>query len=377
MKIYNARVFINGRFIHGGVEFDKKILSCGEEVTNLDVQDGDIDANDDYLIPGLIDIHSHGAMNQDVSDGKKESMPILGRYYAKRAVTSWCPTTMTLSEETLTKAFETIRDYERPRDGAKAVGINMEGPFLSSAKRGSQSSEFLRLPDIDMFKRLYDISNGKIKIVTVAPEEEGAISFIKEASKLCTVSLGHTTADYDTALAGYDAGASHTTHLFNAMPPLMHRAPGVIGAAFDKGATVELICDGFHIHQAVIRLSWKAFKDHLVLISDSLSCAGMPEGEYTLGGTAVTYKGGRALVKGTETIAASAIHLMDGFLNVVKFGISLEKAILAVTLIPAKVIKMEDQIGSIAQGKCADLVILGKDLGVKEVFIDGKNIKSS
>lgn len=372
MKIYNARVFIDGKFIDGGAEFEEKIISCGKDVVMGDKNEGDVDAGGDYLIPGLIDIHSHGAMNQDVSDGKEESMPILGRYYASRGVTSWCPATMTLSEETLERAFESIRDYERPIDGARAIGINMEGPFLSSAKRGSQDADFIHVPDVDMFKRLYKASGETIKIVTVAPEEPNSIDFIKEVSKLSVVSLGHTTADYDTALSAFDAGASHVTHLFNAMPPLMHRAPGVIGAAFDAGATVELICDGFHIHPAVVRLAWAAFGEKMVLVSDSLSCAGMPEGEYTLGGTAVTYKDGRALVRGTNTIAASTIHLMDGFLRTVTFGIPLEKVVEATTIVPARVIKMDDQIGSISPGNYADLVLLDSDLNIKAVYIEGK-----
>lgn len=372
MKIYNARVFMDGKFTYGGVEFDDKIISCGQDITMKGVDKSDIDCKGDYLIPGLIDIHSHGAMNQDVSDAKEESMSILGRYYASRGVTSWCPATMTLSQEALRRAFKVISDYERPVDCARVAGINMEGPFLSYSKRGSQSEEFLHAPDVSMFERLYEVSRGLIKLVTVAPEEPGSILFIKEVSGLCTVSLGHTAADYDTAMAAYEAGASHTTHLFNAMPPLMHRAPGVIGAAFDSKATVELICDGFHIHPSVVRLSWAAFKDRITLVSDSLSCAGMPEGEYTLGGTAVIYKGGRALVKGTDTIAASAIHLMDAVTRAVSFGIPLEKVLIASTIVPARIIKMDDRIGSISPGKYADLVIIDRELNVKAVYIGGK-----
>lgn len=166
-----------------------------------------------------------------MSDGKAESMPIVGRYYASRGVTSWCPATMTISEDKLKAAFNMIKNYDRPLDGAKVAGINMEGPFLSKAKKGSQDGEFLRSPDIDMFKRLDDISGGLIRVVTIAPEEPGAMDFIREISKICTVSLGHTEADYDTTLKAYHAGATHATHLFNAMPPLLHRAPGLIGVA--------------------------------------------------------------------------------------------------------------------------------------------------
>lgn len=370
MKIYNANVFIDGKFVSGGVEYDEKIISCGEAI-----KDGDIDAGGNYLIPGLVDIHSHAAMNEDASDGRAEGIPVMSRYYASRGVTSWCPTTMTLSEETLTAAVKVIKDFVRPEDGAKVAGINLEGPFLSTAKKGAQAEEFLRAPDADMFKRLNDASGGIVKLITIAPEEPSSIPFIKEVSKYCAVSLGHTTADYDTAKAAYDAGASHATHLYNAMPSLLHRAPGVIGAAFDCGATVELICDGFHIHPSVVRLTWEVFKERMVLISDSMRCAGMPDGEYTLGGQPVTVKGGKATLTGTDTIAGSSIHLMDGVQRSVKFGIPLEKAVTAATIAPAKVIKMDDQIGSIAAGKCADFVIMDKDLNVKEVYIEGRKIK--
>lgn len=370
MKIYNAKVFIDGAFVEGGVDFDGTITEAGGQITA-----GDVDAEGCYLIPGMVDIHSHAAMNEDASDGRAEGMPIMSKYYASRGVTSWCPTTMTLSEETLTAAVKVIRDFQRPDEGAKVAGVNLEGPFLSTAKKGAQAEEFLRAPDIDMFKRLNEASGGNVKLITIAPEEPGSIPFIKEVSKYCTVSLGHTTADYDTAKAAYEAGASHATHLYNAMPSLLHRAPGVIGAAFDSGATTELICDGFHIHPAVVRLTWEVFKDHMILISDSMRCAGMPDGEYTLGGQPVTVKNGKATLTGTDTIAGSSIHLHDGLQRAVKFGIPLEKAVYAATTAPAKVIKMDDKIGSIAKGKCADLVLLDQDLNVKAVYIEGRKIK--
>ena len=263
---------------------------------------------------------------------------------------------------------------QRPENGAKVAGINLEGPFLCYAKRGAQAAENLHAPDAAMFHRLNEASGGIVRLVTVAPEEPGAIPFIEEVSKVCTVSIGHTTADYDTAMAAYQAGASHATHLFNAMPSLLHREPGVIAAASDNGATVELITDGLHVHPAVVRLTHRLFGEKLVLISDSLRCAGMPDGDYELGGQPITMKNGKATLTGTDTLAGSSIHLMEGLRRSVSFGVPLEAAVTAATLAPAKVIKMDHAIGSLAPGKCADFVLLDQNLNLKAVYIDGKQI---
>lgn len=368
MKISNAKVFVGGAFVDGGIDFDTKVSAVGAAV------DGGIDTQGCYLIPGLIDIHTHAAMGEDASDGEPEGMPKMSRYYAAKGVTSWCPTTMTLKEPELTRAMHVIRDFKRPADGAKVAGVNLEGPFVSYAKRGAQNADNIHAPDAAMFHRLNEASGGIVRLITIAPEEPGGIEAIREISKTCTVSLGHTTADYDTAMAAYDAGARHATHLFNAMPALGHRAPGVIAAASDAGATVELITDGLHIHPAVVRLTHRLFGDRLVLISDSLRCAGMPDGDYTLGGQPITMKNGKATLKDSDTLAGSCIHLYDGLRRAVEFGVPLASAITAATLTPAKAIGRDGEIGSLDPGKCADFVVLDRDLNVRAVFIDGRQI---
>ena len=368
-SIGNVKVFINGAFVAGGIAFDDKITALGENVS------GQINGEGGYIIPGLIDIHTHAAVGVDASDGRPEGLPVMARYYAAGGVTAWCPTTMTLKEPVLAQAMCAIRDYVRPEDGAKVAGINLEGPFLCYSKRGAQAAENIHVPDTDMFKRLNDASGGLIRLVTVAPEEPGAIPFIKEVSKSCTVSIGHTTANYDQAMIAYEAGASHATHLFNAMPSLLHREPGVIAAACDAGATVELISDGLHIHPAVVRLTHRLFGDKLVLISDSLRCAGMPDGDYTLGGQPITMKDGRATLAGTDTLAGSSVHLMDALRRAVSFGVPLEAAVSAATSVPAKVIHRENDLGALAGGRAADLVWLDQNLNVKAVYIDGKQIR--
>lgn len=368
MRIFNSKIYLDGKFVDGGIDFSDKVINVGEEI-----KDGDIDAGGCYIIPGLIDIHTHAARGEDASDGKPEGIPILARHYASQGVTSWCPTTMTLKEDTLIKAVKAIKSYERTNDGAKVAGIHLEGPFVCYAKRGAQNAENLHDPDFEMFSRINEASGNMVKVITMAPELPGSIEFIEKASKVCTVSIGHTEADYDTAMKAYKAGASHATHLYNAMPGLVHREPGVIAAARDCGATVELICDGLHIHPAVVRLTSALFGENLCFISDSLRCTYMPDGEYEFGGQTITLKSGKACMTGTDTLAGSTIHLIDAVRRAVKFGIPLEKAVYAATAVPAKVIKADD-IGSLEKGKCADFVILDKELNVKDVYIDGKSI---
>ena len=369
MKITNAKVLIGHDFVEGGIEFEEKIIACGADVTGT----GDLDAEGCYLIPGLLDMHTHAAMDEDASDGKPEGLVKMAAYYAAGGVTSWLPTTMTLKEPELTEAMKAVRNYVRPAGGAKIAGVNMEGPFVSYAKRGAQNPENLHAPDIDMFHRLNEVSGHQVKVITVAPEEPGCIDFIREASRVCTVSLGHTITTYETAMQAYEAGASHTTHLYNAMPPLAHRAPGLIAAASDAGATVELIVDGFHIDPAVVRLTQRLFGDKLVLISDSGRCAGMPNGDYTLGGQPITLKDGKACLKGTDTLACSSVHLMEAVRRAVRFGIRLSDAVYAASTAPAKAIGADD-IGALIPSRCADFVILDPNLAVKAVYIDGKQI---
>ena len=365
MLIKNAKILIGKAFLEADIQFDETITAIGKIEGPAD-----LDAQGCYVVPGLVDIHTHGAMGEDFSDGKRPGLQPLADYYAAHGVTSYLATTMTLKEETLTPAMHAIRDF-RPAGGAKCAGVHLEGPFLSYAKRGAQAAENLHKPDAGLFHRLNEASGGQVKLVTVACEEEGALPFIREISQVCTVSLGHTTADYDTAMAGFAAGASHATHLYNGMPSFLHRAPGVIGAAFDAEASVELICDGLHIHPAAIRATYQLFGDKLNLISDSLRCAGMPDGNYELGGQPIVVKDHKAtLLDGT--LAGSSISLLDAVRNVVRFGLSLEDAVYAASTAPAQAVGLD--AGVIAQGRCADLLVLDESLALKAVFVDGQRL---
>ena len=281
---------------------------------------------------------------------------------------------MTLKEEVLTPAMETIRGFVRPADGAKCAGIHLEGPFLSYAKRGAQNPENLHKPDADMFMRLNEASGGVVRLVTVAPEEDGGIEFIRRVSPVCTVSIGHTTANYETAMAAYAAGASHATHLYNGMPSLLHREPGVIAAALDSGATVELICDGVHIHPAVVRAVFKLFgSDRVILISDSLRATGMPDGRYPFGGQEIEVHGNRAtMADDPNTLAGSVSDLMACLKTAVSFGIPLADAVTAAAVNPAKVLGIYNRLGSLDIGKEANAAILDEHLDLKAVLYHGE-----
>ena len=328
------------------------------------------------LAPGFLDLHTHGGDGVDVNAATVEDLGKIGRFFARHGTTGWlCSILTDTPEQTLWCIGQAKAAMEAPADGAQLLGIHLEGPFLCYAKRGAQAAENLHEPDASMFHRLNEASGGMVRLITVAPEEEGAIPFIREVSQTCTVSLGHTTAGYETAMAAYGAGASHATHLFNAMPSFLHREPGVIGAALDSGATVELICDGLHIHPAVIRATHKLFGDKLVIISDSLRCAGMPDGEYELGGQPIEMKGGKATLRGTDTLAGSSSNLLSELQNVVAFGLPLEDAVTALTLAPARAVRLDHQIGSLAVGKQADLVLLNPDLTLDSVYVDGEKVR--
>ena len=283
---------------------------------------------------------------------------------------------MTLPYETLAKAFETAKQrMAYPSEGAaRVLGIHMEGPFFSEKKRGAQNAAYLKKPDAAAFRSLYDGCGGAIRIVDVAPELDGAAAFAKEVSAYCKVSVAHTDAAYEDAAAVFASGADHLTHLFNAMPPIHHRKPGVIGAASEREDVVaELICDGQHIHPSVVRMAFRLFPGRICLISDALRCCGMPNGEYELGGQTVFLKDNVARLE-VGTIAGAASHLFDDMKNAIAFGIPVIDAVNAVTRIPAKEAGYERSLGTIEKGKLADFLVCNSALELQQVYIGGKAI---
>ncbi len=367
----------NGLLFGPDGKFSVQDIAFGETITAVGKLDGPeaLDAAGKYIVPGFLDIHTHGAVGEDASDGSAEGLAQLSRYYAVQGVTSWCPTTMTLPVPALERALRAVGTFQTsPAPGARCLGVNLEGPFLSPAKRGAHAAEYLLPPDWALFQHLNGVSGGQIRLVTVAGEQPEALPFIERAAQVCTVALGHTAADYDQTMAAYAAGAAHTTHLFNAMSPLAHREPGTVGAAFDSGATVELICDGLHIHPAVVRMVFRLFAGRVALVSDSLRCAGMPDGEYELGGEPIILRNGRA-TRPDGTLAGSSISVLDAVRNAVSFGVPLEAAVGAATITPAKVVGAADRLGSLEVGKLADLLILDRDLNLEAVLIGGQRFR--
>lgn len=332
-----------------------------------------IDASDLYAIPGLTDIHFHGCVGYDFCNGTKEAIQAMAEYQGNNGITTICPATMTLSEEQLETICQAAKEYQS-ETGAILCGINMEGPFISTAKKGAQNAKYIHKPDVEMFERLQEKSGNLFKLVAIAPEEEDAMEFIKATKDKVVLSVAHTTADYDIAKEAMEQGASHVTHLYNAMPPFSHRAPGVVGAAFDSpGCEVELICDGIHIHPSMVRATFQMFGDNrVILISDSMEATGMPDGTYSLGGQKVIKVGNHANLE-DGTLAGSATNLMDCVRTVVKkMGIPLETAIKSAAVNSAKSIGIYDQYGSLETGKTANIVLLNKELEIVNVWIKGK-----
>lgn len=329
------------------------------------------------VLPGLVDIHTHGNSGYDFSDGSPEGLCVMGKYLATHGITSFAPTSVTLPYEKLEAAFQTAAAYmkNRPQEGARISGIHMEGPFLSEKKKGAQNGSFLKLPDAEAFFRLQRECGCIIRIVDVAPELEGAEAFVRRVSADCRVSVAHTDASYGEALSAFEAGASHLTHLFNAMPPVHHRHPGVIGAASEKeNVTAELICDGIHVHPSVIRMAFRLFPGRICLVSDALRCCGMPEGRYELGGQQVILKKGAARLP-DGTLAGAASNLFEDMVNAVRFGVREEDAVLAATLNPAKVLGTDAETGSIEAGKKADFIICDENWNLEQVWLDGARIQ--
>lgn len=332
-----------------------------------------IDASGLLALPGLVDIHLHGAVGHDFCDADETSIAKIADFEAKNGILAICPATMTYDENTLCRIMETAAAHKNGF-GSDLVGINMEGPFISAQKMGAQNPRYLHAPDINMFYRLQKRANGLIKLLDIAPEESGAMDFIKTASKNVRISLAHTCADYETAKAAFRSGASHMTHLYNAMPPIGHRAPGPIVAALEENARVELIADGIHVHPAMVRFTFNIFgADRVVLISDSMMACGLPNGQYALGGQAVTVKDFRCtLTDSPETIAGSATCLFDCMRRAVTdMGIPLEAAIRAATENPAKCIGVENDYGSLSIGKFGNVVLTDSDLHIRYVIQKG------
>lgn len=373
----NARIF-TGDFTFKNGAFEVVDGKFGAILPENVPQDA-IDLGGATVIPGLIEVHSHGNSGYDFSDGNYEGLVEMAKFYLSCGVTSFAPASMTLPYDVLEKAFATAKKLvsEQPEGCAVLRGIQMEGPYFSYKKRGAQNPDYLKGPDFDGFKKLYDDCDGLIRIVDVAPELPGAVEFIEKAKQLCTVSIAHTDSDYDHAKAAVDAGVTHLTHLYNAMPGIHHRNPGVIPAAVEnKSVRAEIICDGMHIHPASVRLAFSMFGgDRMILVSDSGRCAGQPDGTtFDIGGQTAQLVGGVAKLVADGTIACSASNMWHCLTNVLSWNIAEEDAVRAATYNPACALGVQDIVGSIETGKQADFIVCTEGYASKRVFLAGREI---
>lgn len=333
-----------------------------------------IDAKGGYIAPGLIDLHIHGYLGKDVCDDEEESIRTISKGLLSNGVTGYLPTTMTEDMSVIRKALEVCRKLKEESknwDGSIILGCHAEGPFISESKKGAQDPKYILKPDAAFVKEYADI----IKTITLAPEEDTEdFSAIREITRDTDVviSMGHTSADYKTAMASVNAGVKHVTHLFNAMTPLAHRAPGVVGAALNSDASAEVIVDTFHVDSCFYNMLWKLKGRKLCFITDCLPAGGLPEGEYTLGGQKIIYKG---IVCRLEdgTVAGSVLHLNKGVWNVfTNSDIPLYECVNCASLNPAAVIGMDKTKGSLETGKDADIIITDENFEVQKTIIAGE-----
>jgi len=386
MIIRNVKVYTEEKkFVDGDILIqDGVIVSIAESLAAATDDSEVLEGNGCYAIPGLIDLHFHGCMGYDFCDGTMEAVEEIARYEASIGVTAIAPATMTLTVEDLEHVLAVGAAYRKASnasaDGVKPfqadlVGINMEGPFISPIKKGAQDDRNIIPCAADICERFLKASDGLVKFIGLAPEENGeSLDLIRQMKDKVAFSLAHTNADYDTAKAAFDAGANHAVHLYNAMPPFTHRAPGVVGAVADSPHVyAEVICDGIHIHPAAVRATFRMLgEDRIILISDSMRATGMPDGEYTLGGLAVTVKDRQATLTSDGTLAGSVSTLMDCLRYAVKhMGIPLATAVACATVNPAKCLGIYDQYGSLTPGKKGNVVLLNQELALMTVIKEG------
>ena len=371
--IINGKVILKDRIAENlAILFDEKIQKIADSSTIDTTKHEIIDAKGNYVAPGLVDMHIHGYLGADASDGDVEGIKTMAQGIIKNGVTAWCPTTMTVSKAEIEKAFDTVREVKNSGEyyGSRILGVNSEGPFINPAKKGAQAEEHILKPDADFIINNADI----VKLFTVAPEVDGASECIEKVAKNSDVliSMGHTNAGYEEAVEGIKKGVRHTTHLFNAMTALSHRSPGVVGAALaDDSVSCELIADTFHVNSGLFGLVAKLKGDKLCLITDCIRAGGMEDGDYTLGGQPVHKEGIKCLMP-DGTIAGSVLNLNVAVRNLFEnTDLPIYEAVNCASLYPATALGEEKEIGSLEAGKRADIIIVDEKFNVINTILGG------
>ena len=375
------KAIINGKIILPDGTVEGKAMIYNDKVSGIAdaAKAGDcdeiIDAGGRYVSPGFIDMHIHGYLGADTSDGDPEGVRLMAQGIVKNGVTGFLPTTMTVSEAEINAALDSVRsviDESQSWDGARILGVNLEGPFINPKKKGAQAEEHIKKPDAGFIKKNADV----IRVTTVAPEMDDDCAAIREITRDTDVrvSIGHTDATYEQALEGIEAGATHITHLFNAQTPLHHRKPGVVGAALSTDDSTELIADTFHVHPGLFKLVYSVKKDKLVLTTDCTRAGGMPDGEYSLGGQKTFVKGIQCLLE-DGTIAGSVLRMNHAVRNLRdNAGITPAQAVACATSNPARALGIDGEYGSLEEGRRADIVIFDENINVYKTIISGEVI---
>lgn len=372
-------ILTGGRVLTDVFEFkDAAVEICGskiERVTEEKLSGGYVlDCSGCYVVPGLIDVHTHGCLGFDYTTASEEEIIKMTEYTLLSGVTSLLPTFLTSPRDVYITAASRVKNTLGRTRGSKILGIHLEGPYYSKEYKGAQNDAFIRKPSAGEFGEINAASGGMVRLVSLAPEAENANEFIKEASKSARVAIGHTAAGYEEAKRAIQCGASQITHTFNGMAGLHHRSPGVIGAAFEsEGVLCECICDGFHLHPSVVRLLFSSVgEDRVVLITDSIAPAGLSDGEAVLGGLSVLVRDKKAYLSDGKTIAGSTVTLLDCVKNAISFGIRPEAAFKAATINAARSAGADRNVGSLTKGKDADILILDSEYNIKHIIVNGE-----
>lgn len=379
MLIKNVKIISPYEVLHGfGIKIkDGKIVDLNLEHLLEDTGQEVIDGGGNYLSPGFIDIHNHGNSGYDVMDTTEQALDKMGEFHLSNGVTSYLGTIITSSYDDMMRAIENIVDYKNKANISNLLGIHLEGPFFDIGKKGAQPEEFIKLPDIDDIENMLELSKGKLKMLSLAPELKGALEIIEKLkNNNVAVAMAHTNSTFESAKKAIDHGITIATHLYNGMRSFNHREPGVIGASLtDDRVYCELIYDRIHLHDAAVNiaLKMKGF-DKIILVSDAMMAAGLEDGEYQLGNQKVYVKEGAARLA-SGNLAGSTLNLQEAVYNMVKFlDLPIHEVVKMATLNPAKAINMVREIGSIRVDKRADLIIFDENIEIKHAIVGGNLI---
>ena len=366
--VVNAKLIVDDHIIEGKyLLFDKTIIAISDELPsgNIDI----IDAQGRYVSPGFIDIHIHGSGGADVMDATPEALQTISSALLQTGTTAYLATTMTMSETAIDAALENVKTVSGQIEGAKILGVHLEGPFLNPEKHGAQDRKYIKDVDLSLIEPYID----QVRMITVAPEMPGAEHFIRYLSEnhpRIVLSIGHSDADFEQSKESFAWGVSHATHLFNAMNPYHHRKPGIVGAVFDSEITCDIIADLVHTHPSVLKLVHRIKGDRVMLITDAMRAGCMKNGMYDLGGRKVTVEKGRATLE-DGTLAGSVLKMNEALRNMTSVSdMTRIQAVNAVTKIPAR--KLGLQMGELKEGYAADIVIFDEDFSIITTIIDGE-----